>query len=310
MNEHELKSALQDVMVASSPPPPMDPSAALDHAHRAQRRRKATWGGGVAGLAVVAIAVGAVLVPNLAGGGGDNVAQVGAQQSGSNAPSANAPSVTATASPPPSVEPPPTGTGVPSSNTSTPWPNGQTDRTATSGPRADKSVAVLNDLVSALPAGLKAEDKTRIGYPDYGPMTRTQSQFEDYVGALEVWEYMAYTPVTRAEAAGVGKLWIQVETKGNSRRPGEACAAATAEPYPVDGTCQVVDVGGKQVGVVTGGSEGDLEQAAFHRHADGTLVIVAQARVYQNSGHQGMAELPLTSQQLAAIAVNPEFRLD
>ncbi|WP_158842920.1 hypothetical protein [Saccharothrix deserti] len=304
MNEHDLKSAMQDVMVASSPPPPMDPRAAVELGRRAQRRRQATWGGAVAGLAVVAIAVGAVLVPNMTGGGGDDVAQVGAQQSASGAPS-----VTATASPPPSVRPTPTGTDVPS-DTSTPWPNGQTDRTATSGPRADKSVAVLNDLVSALPSGLKAEDKTRVGYPDYGPMTRTQSQFADYAGALEVWEYMAYTPVTRAEAAGVGKLWIQVETKGNSRRPGEACAAATAMPYPVDGTCQVVDVDGNQVGVVTGGSEGDLEQAAFHRHADGTLVIVAQSRVYRNSGHQGMAEPPLTSQQLATIAANPEFRLD
>jgi hypothetical protein len=307
MNEHELKSALQDVMVASSPPPPMDPAAALDRAHRAQRRRKATWGGGVAGLAVVAIAVGAVLVPNLTGG--DGVARVGAQQPESNAPSATPPSVTVTVSPPPSAGLPTTGTGLPA-GTSTPWPNGQTDRTATSGPRADKSVAVLNDLVSSLPAGLKAEDKTRIGFPDYGPMTRTQSQFADYAGALEVWEYMAYTPVTRAEAAGVGKLWIQVETKGNNRRPGEACAAATAEPYPVEGTCQVVDVGGKQVGVVTGGSEGDLEQGAFFRHADGTLVIVAQSRTYQNSGHPALAELPLTPQQLAAIAADPGFQLD
>ncbi|MCE6993929.1 hypothetical protein LZG04_03750 [Saccharothrix sp. S26] len=313
MNEHELKSALQDVMVASSPPPPMSPEAALDRARRAQRRRQATWGGGLAGLAVVAIAVGAVLVPNLSGGGGAPVA--GGQSS--------RPSVTPTDGPPskPSsattgpTTTGPTTTGRPSgTSTSTPWPNGQTDRTATSGPRADKSVAVLNDLISSLPGGLRAQDKTRIGFPDYGPMTRTQSQFADYAGALEVWEYLAYTPVERADVPGVGHLWIQVETKGNSRvgdRPG--CGMATSRPYPVegDGRCDLVDAGGAKVAVVTGdGGANGLEQAAFHRFDDGTLVIVGQSREYRNSGHPAMAELPLTAQQLAAIAADPKFHLD
>ncbi|ONI89493.1 hypothetical protein ALI22I_15915 [Saccharothrix sp. ALI-22-I] len=194
-------------------------------------------------------------------------------------------------------------------------PNGQTDRIATSGPRADKGVAVLNNLVSSLPTGVKAEDKTRIGFEDYGPMTRTQSQFSEYAaGDLEVWEYMAYAAVVRAGAPGVGELWIQVETKGNTQVKGlPGCGSAISRPYPVtgDGRCDVVDAGGKEVAVVTANSAEDgMEQAAFFRHEDGTLVIVAQSREYPNSGHPALAELPLTPQQLAAIAGDPKFHLD
>ncbi|MFD1147761.1 hypothetical protein ACFQ3T_11545, partial [Saccharothrix hoggarensis] len=250
------------------------------------------------------------LVPNLAGGGRE-VAQVGAQSS--QPPASTAPSVTPTASPPPSARPSVTGTDVPA-DTETPWPNGQTDRTATNGPRADKSVAVLNDLVSSLPSGLKAEDRSRIGFEGYGPMTRTQSQFADYAGQLEVWEYMAYTPVVRSGAPGVGHLWIQVETKGGTRLPDQpGCAKLAGQPYPVvgAGTCEVVDAAGAQVAVATTANpDGGMEQGAFHRHADGTLVIVAQSRVYANSGHPGLAELPLTPAQLAALAADPRFHLD
>lgn len=319
MNEHELKSALQDVMVASSPPPPMDAGAALDRGRRAHRRRRATWGGAVAGLGVVAIAVGAVLVPNLTGGGG--VAQVGTQSSDVQSsgtlsvdprPSSTSippsPSGTETSDlPPPSASP---GTGK------TPWPNGQTDRTPTNGPRADKSVAMFNDLASSLPAGLKAEDRTRIGFQDYGPMTRTQSQFADYTtDRLEVWEYLAYTPVVRGDAEGVGHLWMQVETKGNSRvEDVSGCGMVIRQSYPVtdsSGRCDIVDVGGKQVVVVTAAGTGNgMDQAAFYRYDDSTLVIVAQSREYLNSGHPALAEAPLTAQQLAAIAADPKFHLD
>ncbi|WP_033437869.1 hypothetical protein [Saccharothrix sp. NRRL B-16314] len=315
MNEHELKSALQDVMVASSPPPPMDAGAALDRGRRAHRRRKATWGGAVAGLGVVAIAVGAVLVPNLAGGGG--VAQVGARssevQSSETLSSDPRPSLT-------SIPPSPSGTDTsdvasPSSgDEKTPWPNGQGDRTSTNGPRADKSVTVLNHLASSLPTGVKAEDRTRIGFQDHGPMTRAQSQFVDYAAdRLEVWEYLAITPVVRGGAPGVGHLWVQVDTKGNTRlRDLEGCGMVISQPYVRgDGRCDIVDVDGKPVVVVTGnGAENGMEQAAFYRYDDGTVVIVAQSKGYEFSGHPALAEPPLTSQQLAAIAADPTFHLD
>ncbi|MER5260920.1 hypothetical protein ABTZ99_02395 [Actinosynnema sp. NPDC002837] len=313
MNEHELKSALQEVMVASSPPPPMSPEAALEGGRRAQRRRKATWGGAVAGLAVVAIAVGAVLVPTLTGGGGDVVQVAGGQ------PSESGPRVTPTDRPPsesPSVTVMPPSGSPPPSDTSTRWPNGQSDRTSTSGPRADKGAKLLNDLASSLPPGVKAEDRTRIGFADYGPMTWRQAQFAEYVGDLEVWDYEARTPVVITGESGVGELSIKVETKGNTRL-GDlvGCEAATKYPYPVTGgTCEVIDVGGKKVGVVTGADPdaggNTMDAGAFYRHPDGTLVTVAYSSEYLESGHPALSRPALTGAQLAAIAADPKFHLD
>ncbi len=313
MNEHELKSALQEVMVASSPPPPMSPEAALDRARRAQRRRQTALGGGLAGLAVVAIAVGAVLVPQLTGGG------AGVQVAGGQS-SESGPRVTPTDRPPsgsPSVTPLPPSLSLPSGgSTETQWPNGQTDRTATNGQRADKGAKLLSDLASSLPPGVKAEDRTRVGFSDHGPMTRHQAEFTEYVGDLQVWDYEARTPVVITGEAGVGELFIQVETKGNTRL-GDlvGCAAATRFSYPVEGgTCGLVDVGGKQVAVVTGatanGQRNTLDSAAFYRHPDGTLVTVAYASEFLESGHPALARPALTGAQLAAIAADPKFHLD
>ncbi|WP_367137007.1 hypothetical protein [Saccharothrix sp. HUAS TT1] len=314
MNEHELKSALQEAMVASSPPPPMDPGAALDRGRRAQRRRQTALGGGFAGLAVVAIAVGAVLVPNLTGGGGS--ARVAGPPSGS------APVVTPTGLPsaPPSLTSMPpgaaSGTQAPGSKTSTPWPDGQTDRTATSGPRADKGAELLNDLASSLPPGVRAEDRTRVGFEDYGPMTRHQAQFADYAGDLQVWEYDATTPLVIPGEPGVGELSVRVETRGNTRLGDlEGCAAATKWPYPVSGgSCELVEVGGEQVAVVTGsavdGGRNTMDSAAFYRHPDGTRVTVAYASEYLESGHPALSRPALTVAQLAALATDPAFHLD
>ncbi|GAB2986985.1 hypothetical protein [Saccharothrix stipae] len=312
MDERELKSALEEVMVASSPPPPMSPEAALDRGRRAQRRRQATWGGAVAGLAVVAIAVGAVMVPNLTGGGA-GVQVAGGQSSGSRPP---ATTPTGSPSEPPSVTVLPPSGGPPESGTSTPWPDGQGDRTATSGPRADKGVRLLNDLASSLPPGVRAEDRTRIGFADYGPMTWRQAQFAEYVGDLQVWDYDARTPVVITGEAGVGELSIRVETKGNTRLGDlTGCEAATKYPYPVaGGTCRLVDVGGKQVAVVTGATPdagtNTMEAGAFYRHPDGTLVTVGYSSEFRDSGHPALSRPALTGEQLAAIAADAKFHLD
>jgi hypothetical protein len=313
MNEHELKRALQEVMVASSPPPPMNPEAALDRGRRAQRRRKATWGGAVAGLAVVAIAVGAVMVPTLTGGG--SVLQVAGGQ-----PSESGPRVTPTGRPPserPSLTVrPPSPPPQSESGSKTPWPNGQSDPTSTHGPRADKGAKVLNDLASSLPPGVKAEDRTRIGFADHGPMTRQQAQFVEYVGDLEVWEYGARTPVVITGEAGVGELSIQIETKGNTRLGDLAgCEAATRYSYPVaGGVCELVDLGGAKVGVVTGADPDAIrnlmDAAAFYRYPDGTLVIVGYSSEYLESGHPALSRPALTGAQLAALAADPKFHLD
>ncbi|MEU7529812.1 hypothetical protein AB0A74_29080 [Saccharothrix sp. NPDC042600] len=314
MNEHELKSALQDAMVASSPPPPMSAEGAVAAGRAAQRRRKTAWAGGVAGLAVVAIAVGAVLVPQLTGGG---TTEVGGTPLTTGAPP---PSVT----PVSPTGPPPTSGSIDPSSTKTSWPDGQTDRTAHSGPRADKSVQALNDLGASLPPTYEAVDKQPLTPGDtpetwYGPMRYTQSQFDDYYdGDRQVWEYMGTSPVTQKGSSGVGKVWIMVLTKGNRFANVSSPCEAKRAVWPISrGDCRVVDVDGKQVGHLSAGPSGDdpsningMDEAAIYQHDDSTLVVIAQAREFRRSGHPALAELPFTGDQLAKLVTDEKFHLD
>lgn len=315
MNEHELKSALQDAMVASSPPPPMSPEGAVAAGRAARRRRKTAWTGGVAGLAVVAIAVGAVLVPQFTGGGTTEAGGPPLTTTAPPPPSAS-PSVSPTASPPPSASV--DASGKPE------WPDGQTDRTARSGPRADKSVQVLNDLGASLPPTYEAVDKEPLTPGDtpetwHGPMRYTQSQFEDYYdGDKQVWEYMGTTPVTQDGTSGVGKLWILVLTKGNRFADvSSPCEAKQAVWTISRGECRLLDVDGKKVAHLTAGPSGEgpydingMDEAAIHKHDDGTLVVIAQSREFRRSGHPALAELPFTADQLAKLATERKFHLD
>ncbi|GAA0229348.1 hypothetical protein GCM10010492_29730 [Saccharothrix mutabilis subsp. mutabilis] len=314
MNEHELKSALQDAMVASSPPPPMSAEGAVAAGRAAQRRRKAAWTGGVAGVAVVAIAVGAVLVPQLTGGGstraGGPPLTTGAPPSATADPSAGPTTgeVTATDSVDPSASKPE-------------WPDGQTDRTARSGARADKSVQVLNDLGASLPPTFQAVDKQSLvpeGDPDtswYGPMRYTQSQFDDYYdGGKESWEYMGTSPVTQQGTSGVGKVWVLVLTKGNRFADVQSPCEAKQVVWTIDtGDCVVRTVGGKQVGHLTAAASArrpDLDEAAIFRHDDGTLVVIGQAKEFRRTGHPALSGLPFTADQLTTLVTDEKFHLD
>ncbi|MGM1057736.1 hypothetical protein [Saccharothrix sp. Mg75] len=299
MNEQELTRAMRDVVAASSPPPPMDARAALAAARRADRRRRTTWGAGVAGLAVVGIAVGAVVVPSLAGGG---PGPVEAARSSSGAPAVTTTTTMTTTTTT-------TGTGVPpTGSTERPWPDGQTDRTATSGPRAAKGSGLLNALAGALPVGSIAQERG-------GAAPRTQAQFLDHAGDLQVWEYLVDAPVSgQGGGAGVGRVLVRVETRGNTGvRELSGCGLAISGPYPVEGTgrCDLVRVDGVEVPVVTAqGADVDFEQTAIHRHADGTLVVVGQSRRHPVAAGPALAGPPLTPQQLAGVAVDPAFHLD
>ncbi|MEU4803172.1 hypothetical protein [Actinosynnema sp. NPDC023587] len=313
MNEDELKSALHDAMVASSPPPPMSPEAAVAAGQAARRRRKTAWGGAVAGLAVVAITVGAVLVPQLAGGSGEGaVIEAGGRSSDPRPVPPGWSGVTATTPPSPTGSPAQTAPSTASGPTERRWPDGQTDRTATSGPRAEKSVRVLNELGSSLPPTFQAVDKQASGGGWSGPMRYTQSQFATYYGRDEQsWEYLATTPVVRDGSPGVGRLWIQVATKGNRMSSTTSPCQASDAAWSIKGTCEVVDVGGKEVGYLTAarGEESDLDELAIYRHDDGTVVYLGQSAAYRNTGHPALSGQVFTREQLAALVIDEKFHL-
>jgi hypothetical protein len=289
MTEQELRHAMHSAMTATQPPPPMNFAEVLDTAKRAHRRRRTTLAGAASAAAVVLIAVGAIVVASVTGGG-----------TGPSPIEAGGPGVVPT-------ERPGNGSGAPDTKTS--WPDGQTDRTASQGPRYDKGVQLLDLLTTSVPAGLQSptELKPVDGKQFHGDLRNHQAQFADEVSGKQVWEYMVSIPV--GANGKWGKLLAEVHTAGN-KVEGDGCAL-TATFWGMGGDCQLITVGDKQVGVAVRPTGDDrFDQWASYRHPDGTVVYVAQAKTYFMSGLPGLAELPLTPEQLAALVVDPKFRLD
>jgi hypothetical protein len=300
MNEQDLRDGLRGAVADSSPPPPMNPNTALDAGRRAHRRRRARWAGAGAAVAVTALAAGAVLALNRPDPGGVLPVDMGSAPGGSaNGPEGTKPS----------------------------WPNGQQDRTATTGPQAQKGEDLLHALTAALPGTLTVD--LAVKYPQSDDaVTGAQAQFLDKAGDKEIWDYMATAAVTTKTApqAGTGRVIAEVYTPG---KPGPADVCELAKTFwGVGGECTVKDVQGKQVGLVTKAKDPRIGQVAGYRYSDGTVVFVAQSKDPNNEGGIGrnvtgkdgaapngpgapasMAELPLTVDQLAGLVLSPSFKL-
>ncbi|MEV4313415.1 hypothetical protein [Actinocrispum sp. NPDC049592] len=280
MNEQELRDGLRDAMAASSPPPPMSPTSALDAAHRAHRRRRARWAGAGAAAAVAALAAGAVLAVNR------GPAEL------------------------PIVDPAAGAKTTAAGKTQPQWPDGQTDRTARNGPRAEKSAALLQALTTALPPTLGVD--TDLKYPQSkDPVTAPQSQYIDTINGKQIWEYMATAEVYAKAApnAGSARLVVQVRTPGNTD-PADPCALAKSF-WGAGGTCVSKDMQGKKVGVATSTEQGSTRQTAAYRYSDGTTVFASQSVSPRNNMDPGggMTTPPLTVDQLCAFVLTPGFQL-
>ncbi|TCC01924.1 hypothetical protein [Kribbella soli] len=293
MNEEDLNEALHDVIVRSGPPPSMDPARALEQARRVRKRRRATWAGLAVVPLVVGVTAGPALVTNLTGD--RSVGQMVAGGPGT-------PSVF-----PPSASTPPVSTVAPTTapktrKTGDPWPEGQVDRTATTGPRADRAVALMNELTSALPPGFTSPD---LKYPSGDPMRWPQSQYASNDGEPDYWEYSASIPVQKDNR--VGKL-LALSTTPNGKPATDPCKLAKGF-WGGTGTCAVVDVNGKKVGVVTAKTGGDYDQWAAYRYADGTVVFVAQAKKNDRTDKAPLTQPVYTARQLAELATSPKFKI-
>jgi len=198
--------------------------------------------------------------------------------------------------PPPSV-----ACSTPGGDTERPWPSGQSDRTARSGPHAQRAERMLATLVGALPAGYRSTSPYE------------QAEFEDWdTGDSEVWGYLAMTGATKGGQTG---LLLADVTTPSSTASADLCMLARyfgSYDRPAPG-CHTVVVGGKRVAVAgrlaTGAEAGYSprpDQWAVYRHPDGTVVRVGQARAYARHG-KGLQSLVLTEQQLAVLATNPAF---
>lgn len=298
MNEQELRHALRATMTVVDTPPPMSETSVLDAARQAQRTRKARLAGLGSAAAVSAIAVAAVVLVSNAGSGSTDVGQ-----SGGTATQATTTHPTAIATVPGGGA---DATPDPSEDTKTSWPNGQTDRTARSGPQFERGEVLLGKLTEVVPAGFDAPTDLKYADPKYtGELRFSESQFSDYVDGAEVWEYRAVQPV--AKDGGLGELLVQVYTPGN-RMTGDGCALAPTLWSIEGGICEEKVVDGKRVGVFTppGGQYG-LHSWAGYRLGDGTVVFLAQSLGYEGSGKPALTEAPLSADRLAELAADPRF---
>jgi hypothetical protein len=298
MNEQELRDSLREVMVASSPPPSMNPNAALDSARRAHKRRRATFAGTAAGVAVVALAAGTAFALS---------------------PGETPLPLDPASAPPPATAPPVSGGA--DQQTKPEWPNGQQDRTATNGPQAAKGDALLAALKTQLPDTVTVN--TTITYPDMNPndkrpVTASQSQFVDYVNGdrtKEIWEYAATVAVNTKAApnAGTGRVMVQTVIPGDNKST-EVCDLAKGF-WGGGGTCAARLIQGKTVGVITKSEDQRLDQVVAYRYDDGVTVIVAQSKQPSNEGDStkpadgSMAQPPLTVDQLTPLVLSPAFKL-
>ena len=145
------------------------------------------------------------------------------------------------------------------------------DRTATAGPRAARSVTLMNELSSSVPPGFSMPN---LKYPDGRSMRWPQSQYASNAGEQDYWEYKASIPVQKDDR--VGQLLVQ-STTPDGKPAMDPCKLAQ-KFWGGTGTCTIVDVGGKKVGVVTTNGRGSYDQWAAYRHDDGTVVYLAQAK--------------------------------
>ncbi|MGQ0839393.1 hypothetical protein [Actinokineospora sp.] len=288
MNEQDLRHALRGAMSTAEPPPSMNGSEMLDTAQRALRRRRAAWAGAGTAAAVAVITAGAVVLPGLTGGS----PQVGVAAGG-----ITTTRPVQTTPPPPSTDP---------SSTKTSWPDGQTDRTASQGPRHAKGLELLDLLTASAPEGFETPTDLKPANPEFaGELRGHQAQFADEVGGKQIWEYQAAMPLGFADKWG--KLMVEVHIAGN-KDEGESCALIKSF-WGVGGECQLFDVDGKQVGVITKPDDDRFDQWAAYRHPDGTTVAVAQSKAYWMTDLPGLAEQPLTVAQLARLAAESKFAL-
>ncbi|HEX8865091.1 MAG TPA: hypothetical protein VF821_05485, partial [Lentzea sp.] len=261
-------------VVASSPPPSMDPGRALDAAHKARSKRRSSIVGAVVAVLVVGVGLGSAFALN-----------------------PQAARIMTGAGP---------GSATPWSGE---WPDGQKDRTATNGPQADRANKLLEELKGVVPAGYEAP-QLKYQDPAYsgGDMQRTQGQVSSDKGEQpEVWEYMAQTPVRKDGKVG----WLLVESSTpNPELPTEPCALAKTF-WGMGGPCVVVDVKGLKVGVVQSNPSGrdQFDKWAAYRANDGQVVTIAEDDKYVGGGYPELDGQIFTEQQLAELATDPRFRV-
>jgi hypothetical protein len=187
------------------------------------------------------------------------------------------------------------------STTAAPAPSQEDKATA-----ENKAAALAAALDGLAPAGYGTPGDLK-GTGDFA--SRTLKTHEATTAENGVWNYAAGTPLTKGD--GVGELLATVFEPGWGAT-GEGCELAPTAWDATAATCSEVTVDGKKVAIANAtppaGDGLPPAQWAGYRHADGTVVFVMQAAEMPRSGRPALPAMPMTANQLAAVAVDPSMR--
>ena len=274
MDERELRTAMDNAVAVQ--PPPMRQESVLMAGRKALKQRRARQAMTGSAAVVATIALGVTLL----------------------APSPNHDGAAPVAAQPSAV--------LETSKSSSPAP--RTNATETAGPHYDRSVALAAALDDLAPDGYGTPGDLK-GSADYAGRTLKshKAMSAGTVNGTEVWNYAAGTPLTKGE--GVGELVATVYSPG-WETTGEGCALSPVAWDASRAHCTEMSVDGKKVAVADVAAEHGLPAAqwAGYRHADGTVVFVMQTAGVARSGRPALDAMPMTGQQLAAVAVNPRLK--
>jgi hypothetical protein len=323
MNEDELSHAMRGTVAAGSPPLALDAAGMLARAKRGRVRRRAGLAVATSAVAVCALAGATALSGNLAFGGnhGGAIAAGGGGAAPCPSPSSGElqatklhdsvhPHPTGSPTGTPTATPTATPTGTPtatptncgpsgSPHTETPWPSGQTDRTAHNGPHTELAQMLQSTMLSGLPAGARAVEP------------HNQAQYEKSVGQTEIWEYLSLTGVQRRGSNGVASLIVRVE----SATPGDHTDLCTLARYFQDRPgphCTIRSTAGTKVAVATRtpgnsavGYSPEPQTWIVFRAANGNVLYLAEGNKYKD--HPAATTPVYTTDQLIALAVSGRF---
>ncbi|GAB1509940.1 hypothetical protein [Actinophytocola sp. KF-1] len=295
MSEHDFREALRTTMDAVNPPPPMSDAPVLEAAYRDRRRRRTLWASAGTAAVVAAIAVGVVLVaPSKSDGSG---VQVGGKP---------APPPTTTEEVAGSSANAPASGSAAGKDTEETLPPGMTDRTQRSGPHYERGAeltVVLDEVLADAGFGTPG-DLVGNGELAGAELKRNQANYDGKFDGVERWSYSAYTPATKGN--GVGEVIAEVSTVTEQV---SGCALPTM--WGLEGECRELVVDGKKVAVadVADAHQEHVDQVAAYRYDDGTIVYIAQSLDFGFTDHPALAELPFTPEELAALAIDPRFKV-
>jgi hypothetical protein len=136
-------------------------------------------------------------------------------------------------------------------------------------------------------------------------MRYPQGQYASNDGEPDYWEYAATIPVQKGTR--VGQLRVQSTTPDG--KPATTPCKLAQRFGGGTGSCTIVDVSGKKVGVVTTNGRGSYDQWAAYRYDDGTVVYLAQVKKTDHPGLSPLTQPVFTNRQLAELVTSPKFKL-